>query len=242
MRSLKRTSHLEEIDTEGSWAISYGDMVTLLMCFFILFFSVDQKREHEVSLQAALLQIFSPQEHAAESTPSYPTINVGTKDEKGMSDEILEQWHGVAHKVGNKILVEFPDVSFFASGKIELTGEGKESLAKFVEKYMPFAGQHMIGIRAFTDTKKVMSSRRRRPAQLYTDNLELSALRSVATIRTLQKLGIPLDRMRAGGYGELKLTAEELTKTSTSIPSNETILNLARRVVLVIEPGGKYDL
>jgi chemotaxis protein MotB len=241
MRGLNRKINHVEIDSEGSWAISYGDMVTLLMCFFILFFAIDKKREHETSLQAALLQIFSPKEHNAESTPSYPTINIGDKNEHGMSEEVLKDWHGVAHKVGNKILVEFPAVSFFKSGEIELTAEGKASLAKFVEKYVPFAGQHMIGIRAFTDTKKVMSSKRR-PKQLYLDNLELSALRSVATIRTLQKLGIPLDRMRAGGYGELKVTVDDLAKLSITESNNETLMNLARRVVLVIEPGGKYDL
>jgi len=40
-RRSRVTSH-SEIDSEGSWAISYGDMVTLLLTFFIIFFAADK--------------------------------------------------------------------------------------------------------------------------------------------------------------------------------------------------------
>jgi len=40
-QTLRQTEEsLQAVDTEGSWAISYGDMVTLLLTFFILFSSL----------------------------------------------------------------------------------------------------------------------------------------------------------------------------------------------------------
>ena len=44
MKTLRKYRQLAteegEIDSEGSWAISYGDMITLLLTFFILFFNM----------------------------------------------------------------------------------------------------------------------------------------------------------------------------------------------------------
>ena len=48
MKRLKREQEQIHIDTEGSWAISYGDMITLLLGFFILFFSLEPETKKRV--------------------------------------------------------------------------------------------------------------------------------------------------------------------------------------------------
>ncbi len=51
-----RSGHASaEVDSEGSWAISYGDMVTLLLTFFILFFSLDSTPQKYTAIQDALV-------------------------------------------------------------------------------------------------------------------------------------------------------------------------------------------
>lgn len=231
-RISKYSSH-DDIDSEGSWAISYGDMVTLLLCFFILFFSVDPTNTYRENLQQAILKILeqnttksSQQQVAGEA----PTMSLGKLPQPGMDENILKQWPGVPHKIGKKILVEFPGVSFFNFSKVELTKDGIITLRQFYEKYLPYAGQNKLVIRAFTDRKQVLNDNPR-----YKDNLELSALRSVAAMRELSKFGLPLNRMRLGGYGEFQWTPTELE----SIPIERrpaAMLDLARRIVLVIEP------
>ena len=57
-------------------------------------------------------------------------------------------------------------------------------------------------------------------------------------MRVLQKAGIPLNRMKLGGFGELKLAIEDLQSVLGRAPSSDERLKLARRVVLVIEPDG----
>lgn len=113
-----------------------------------------------------------------------------------------------------------------------MTAAGRTVLQDFIKTYLPYAGQYKVGIRAFTDHKKIDPRKNHR----FKDNLELSALRSISTMRILQGSGIPLERIQVGGYGELTVTAEELAKISSDIRAPASTLDLARKIVLVIQP------
>lgn len=232
-------SEAQEVDSDGSWAISYGDMITLLLAFFILFFSTDPQRDRlKLMEQSLIIKLDSTYkakpDESASGNDRTPASEVIATDLMGP-----EQFKAKVYKVGERLIVEFPRTSFFGLGKVELTKEGERELGGFVQKYMPYAGNYILGIRAFTDNKKVIQNENRR----FNDNLELSALRSVAAMRVLQKNGVPLNRMRLGGYGELNLTAEDLAQAVKTEPDYVTNgIALARKVVLVIEPEMKEDL
>lgn len=230
----RRYDEHEEVDTEGSWAVSYGDMVTLLLTFFIIFFSTDPKQgtKQRVELKVSLIEAFKNKNLYSSDKGNSTKLNIGKKDEEGIDKETLNKLKGVAHDKGNHIIVEFPYVSFFNSGKVELTQEGIQAIENFVKVYMPYAGNYNIGIRAFADKRAVRNIKTRK----FSDNLELSALRSVATMRVLQKAGIPLSRLKTGGYGELILTAKELEEIPAEKRAPSSELDLARKIVLVIEP------
>lgn len=224
----------EELDTEGSWAVSYGDMVTLLLTFFIIFFSTDPKQgtKQRLELKVSLIESLKTKSKSNSELGNSNKVSVGNKKEEGIDKEILKKWDGVAHDKGNHILIEFPHISFFDSGKIDLTKAGMAALVNFVKVYEPYAGNYTLSIRAFADNKQVKNSKLLK----FSDNLELTALRSVATMRVLQKAGIPLNRIKTGGYGELMITARELEEVPKEKRFPTMELDLARKVVLVIEP------
>lgn len=239
-RNISKTQEL--VDSEGSWAISYGDMVTLLLAFFVLFFTVNPNEERKELLQETLLlelsetstitRKISSADLSQPKTTSSSDIAVGVavKEEATNIDEkILKSWSGKVYKSGQRIIVDFPNTSFFHLGKEDVNNDGMKALKEFVEVYMPYAGQYTLGIRAYTDTRKVMNGRR------FRDNLELSALRSISTMRILSTLGIPMDKMKLGGYGELQLTIEELNRLATETGAKDP-MSFARKIVLVIEP------
>ena len=243
---LKRrsTDEHEEVDAEGSWAVSYGDMVTLLLTFFILFFSTEptKKDSQRQALKISLIETLQknssqPVVRAPKGVASMSTMS-SNANEVGMDSEVLKAWNGVAHDMGNHVVIDFPQVSFFRSGKVDLTAEGAVALKQFVQVYMPYAGNYTLSVRAFTDTKQVKAIKNRK----FEDNLELSALRAVAGMRVLQHSGIPLDRIKLGGYGESTITAKELESVAPQmrgLASDKEALSLARRIVLVIEPEEK---
>jgi flagellar motor protein MotB len=171
LRRRRLTNHVE-VDTEGSWAISYGDMITLLLSFFILFFSTNKDRDRMNAMEDALFTVLSkPDRTPASASPA-------SAAEPKVEDKVRDELAAQVYKVGNRLIVEFPSVSFFHFGKVEVTKEGQKELEKFTKLFLPYAGNYVVGIRAFTDHKKVL----RRKTARFQDNLELSALRSIASM------------------------------------------------------------
>lgn len=231
----------EEADSEGTWAISYGDMVTLLLTFFILFFSLnpsanDSKggpQEKPNPLSISLLGKLK--EFAGPSVSDEPSTKpVGQNRNTGLFTErdFIAKTKATVFKSGQKIIIDFPDISFFRSGKIKLSKSGMNILKDFSNAYMPFMGNFNLVIQAYADTKKVKNLKNLK----FSDNLELSALRGVATLRFLQSIGIPLRDMKVAGYGEIEITKDKLEALPKNKKNPKYILGLARRVVLVIEP------
>ena len=233
MKGLARPESRRQVkfDSEGSWAISYGDMVTLLLAFFILFFSVDpQERDNKVLQESLLARIYSLENGA----PSQSSITPGQKQSLPNDvtvKEYVKKWGARIEQVGVRLYVEFPDISFFDSGETALKPESIHFLQDFAAVYVPFSGQHTLSVLGFTDDIPV----RRVSWRAFQDNLELSALRAVSAERVLQNAGIPLARMRLSGFG--------VRKPPEGIPDEESEKWLenwrnaqARKIVLVVEP------
>lgn len=219
----KRFQNLVEADGEGTWAISYGDMVTLLLTFFIVFFSADkftqQKREKFNFLEQSKVQDQMSKDLIAGVFPD---------------QEIKEKLQGKVYKQGQKIFIEFLGLSFFNSAKTEIRTEAKKVLNNFYNSYLPYMSRYNIAVRAFADPRPLKPKTQAR----YKDNLELSTLRSLEVVRFFEKQGIPLDKIRIQGYGELLLTESDLEKISNEdfVRKPSSIYDLARTIVIIIEP------
>lgn len=229
-RILRKRESTDDTDAEGSWAISYGDMITLLLTFFILYFNIDTKKtEQKDQLQKAIISEFgqtknSTKEHTANETPH---MSMGDQKNGEIDENTLKDWGGTLHRENNKLVIEFPNTTFFDLGKVDVKESSVYNLQEFAKKYVKFAGTNSLSVKAFTDSVPVTENQR------YRDNLELSALRAIAAMRVLQHAGIPLDRMKIAGNGE----------TLTREPSSERKSDeFARKVILVIEPFTKEKL
>lgn len=233
MKELRRGRKFEHVDTEGSWAISYGDMITLLLSFFVLYFTVDHKRVQERQLANSLLvRLVESGVQSAKQPAGKTDLNIGKEPGEGIEPMVLADAGAKVHYIGDQLIIEFDKISFFPLGVVDLTSSGREVLANFAASFIPFAGKYDLVIRAFTDTRPVKSKTGR-----FQDNLELSALRSIAAMRVLQEFGVPLRDMRIGGLGELKLPDEpKLGDREVAANGAADPLRYARKVILVIEP------
>lgn len=215
IRPKRRT--VTENNVEGSWAISYGDMLTLLLAFFVLFFSIDQQEIQEELLQRSILATLSAKSFEKEHPEKFDDdVKESQFDYVGLE----------VKKMGKRVVVEFPDKSFFYSGQTELTKKGIKTLREFAEKFTPFAGKSLINVVGYTDDRPVKN-----PTWRYKDNLELSVLRAVSAQRVLQDAGIPIDRTRIGGFGVKELIEKEMPEEEVRLKRS-----YSRTIVLVIEP------
>lgn len=227
VRLLKKSHyHEEEADSEGTWALSYGDMITLLLSFFVIFFTTDPKQAKLEKMNRHLS--FQLENLIPAAAPVSSEVGNGPKvDMPALAGLAIR-----TQTVNDNIVVTFNATSFYDSGSLVLTSQGEKLLTDFAEKYLPYAGNYRLAVKGFTDKRKVR--KRKEQIKKYDDNLELSALRSLSAMRLLQNAGVPLNRMEIAGSGELETIDRVLPRVEGLTP--EEINAYSRTVVLVIQP------
>lgn len=215
MRIKNKYIHSGESE-EGSWAISYGDMVTLLLSFFVLFFSIDFKKSGEKDLDNSLQGIFT-------------TSQIDHKSDQNLvqNDFNIDGMEMVRVKDGTFLLF-FKGVSFYNSAKYDLTDEAKKSLREFSDKFIPMSGKYKIRVQAYTDNRLVKNTKKR----TFRDNLELSVLRSLSVVRQLNANGIPSRRIEISGKGEMSDRINKLLMLDKVTKKEKE--SLSRTISLVI--------
>jgi len=195
-----------------AWMATFADMVTLLLCFFVLLLSftntdVTNFRRLLGSIQEALgVQL---EDKTALSTP-YADNNFKERRSVKESREIVELGARLKQFIHSKdlthmarvssdksgVMLRFNNSAVFDRGAVELTPDARKAL-DIVIAGMENKNFNLI-IRGHTDGALPESS-------LYASNWELSAARAAACLRyILAHSDVPPDRMKAVGYASAK--------------------------------------
>ena len=194
------------------WMATFADMVTLLLCFFVLLLSFTNQditnfRVLMGSIQEALGVQY--EDSAALSTPYADTT---FKERESVRDnrQIVELGVLLKKAIRAKDLTHMAKVStdksgvmlrlnsqvVFAKGSVELTPEAKQALQMVIES-MEKTDFNLV-IRGHTDGETPEST-------LYSSNWDLSAARAARCLRyILEHSDIPAVRMKAVGYAGSK--------------------------------------
>jgi len=197
------------------WVVTYGDMMSLLLTFFILlvsFSSIQESKFKEAmeSLQGALGVLdkyptaldfktrIVPTPRQTDSSEIYYMIR---KVEQYLVNAKLDKAVDVSlEKDGVRIRIK--DQLMFASGSASLRAAAHPVLDKVAE-LIDGAGQE-VDVTGHTDTVPIHSER-------YPSNWDLSAARAVSVARYLQARGIDPRRLRAVGCGPYQPLADNAT-------------------------------
>lgn len=211
----------QSAEIENSWEISYGDMITLLLAFFVMFFNIKTETINMKLIKKDLDKYFSNKKEGREPT-SIPGAAENHGPQKAnlpiISSEVQNSLKVQSNIYGQNILVDFPDIEFFKSGKVVLTEKGKTALSEFTKAISNHLGSFRLVVRGYTDNTPLKHSK-------FKDNLELSAARSIAAIRFMNSKGIDTQYMRIAGYGESDGSRETKVQTATQ-----------RKISIVLEP------
>ncbi len=213
----------EEAAIDSSWMDTYGDMVTLLLCFFVLMVAMS-------SVDVAKYEIIQAgmQEGVGKADVSRP-IEMMMID---LGDDIqaLNMEDKVALGTDSRgVVLEFGGGSFFSPGSAELNPEAIPILKRIAatlqsERYDMFD----LSIEGHTSNKKFSNAQ-------YPSNWELSSARASAVARFLEARGIARTRIKVTGYYDNIPKFPNLDPFGEPIPQNQS---KNRRVVVHIEPRG----
>ena len=217
MRKRKR----EDKKSTQEWLTTYSDMVTLLLCFFVLLFSfseIDAQKFRTImsSFQggSGVLEGGSAMDIPEELEGDMNT-NIDEEELEKLKDVIEEYAESIGLKEEITLTIEerglvirFMDSVFFDSGKAEIKSESKQILHYMAEllNREEFKEKH-IKVEGHTDSDPIIYS------TIYPTNWELSSTRATNVLRYLvENEGINGDRISSSGYSYYRSVAPNDTK------------------------------
>ena len=200
------------IPFEQEWIFTYGDLVTLLLCFFILLFSMcrtDVEKSKQIS------------ESFKGMPPGSPFIFNGQSSNLDKASKELEQLEVPddvsinASKAG--VEVTFSKTVAFEQGSVSISEKAKKTL----DKMLPIIGQLQNNIEISGHTDESDSNKK------YPSSWELSVARASVIAAFLESKLIPVERIQVAGYGDSRPRFN---------PDTAYKRNLNRRVQLLLLP------
>jgi chemotaxis protein MotB len=196
--------------------MTYGDMMSLLLTFFVLIVSFSSMQESKFeqaakSLKEAFGVMAHPESVIEFNDPLVPN-HAPTADDSDLLYEVRAVEKMILDaELDKQVAVEVRDdgVLFrlnapflFRSGGAELAEEPRGVLAEMSRFFTKFPYQ--IEVEGHTDDVPIGSAK-------FPSNWELSAARAVSVARYFQSVGMPPGRIAATGYGEYRPLAENAT-------------------------------
>lgn len=206
---------IDEREDAAPWMVTYGDMMTLLLVFFILLYTVFYFQTEDFKRDLSSLEIevdehgntISVLEYAAELREDGRQVRLeeatGLRQQRArVLEEIREiasqnNWHqnAAATATGDKVKITLDGSALFASGRSELTTQADTIFADMLRTFQRYP-DYQIRISGHTDNVPISTAR-------FSSNWELSAVRATTVLRFFAERGIDARRLTATGYADL---------------------------------------
>ena len=212
----------EKLDED--WMSTYGDMVTLLLCFFVMLATVSKPD------LALFEQIQASMNDALGDKSNERPLQLMKAD---LEDDIMSTDISDKLSLGSDaqgLVLEMDGDTFFNQGSAELSPTAEAFLKRVAatllsERYKNFK----FSVEGHTSDEKFSSPQ-------FASNWELSAARAATVVRFLESRGMPRVRMQAVGLYDVSPKYPNLDPYGEPIPNNR---RKNRRVVIHIEPSYK---
>jgi chemotaxis protein MotB len=203
---------------EGVWLISYSDMMTLLLTFFVTLLSVAKVQKHRFELMSAALS------------------QKKTGGELAQLERRLEKWiqeTGMESKVvaelgAEGLRVQFTNQLLFESGKAVLTTDGQAIVDRFLAMLATLDPSYRIAVEGYSDDVPISNA-------LFRSNWELSSQRAIEVLRRFTEHGVSKDRLSIQGFADTRPVRPLRMPDGLSLKAQQDyIRSLNRRVVIVV--------
>ena len=180
----------ENKDVVDGWMGTYGDMVTLLMAFFVMLYSAsDPDPGKYEEIVESMKEAFSKQDVENEFKELHESL-----------EEIIENKkieNAVEIELGpNGILIQIPGSSLFASGSADIMTDMAPVIVEISTAITQLLDQssyhdYMIEVEGHTDDEPIGED-----SEIFSSNWDLSAIRATGIVELLYNSGIEMDKLK----------------------------------------------
>ncbi len=222
---LKLKLKKENKDVVDGWMGTYGDMVTLLMAFFVLLYSAsdpDPGKYEEIA--ESMKEAFSKQDVENEFKKLHESL------EDIIKKKNLE--NTVEIELGpNGILIQIPGSSLFASGSADLMTDMVPVIVEIstaITQLLDESSYHdyMIEVEGHTDDEPIGKD-----SEIFSSNWDLSAIRATGIVELLYNSGIEMNKLKPIARAESIPLLPNRDENGIPIPENRA---KNRRVVIKV--------
>lgn len=184
-----RKKHEEHHGEGHGWAVSYADLLMVLLCFFIMYFKMEEESPDAASDALARISLaIRGDEGAAKAAPQKkPGTDTGVSDLASILK--IEGVRITEHK--NHLVIDL-EQSSFKSGQYKLSTDVKKQVDDVLKVLEAHKENVMVTVIGHAD-KKMMRKKR----DLLEDNFDLSAARALTVLKYIRKQGFPENRASA---------------------------------------------
>lgn len=218
-------AHDEEMHEEAEgWLISYADMMTLLVGFFVILLSfakVDDEKFEDVKKAAA------KQFGGIYQIPFGELANrlKAMLEKQGLGNQF------VIKQTSLGVNISFFGAVFFETGSADIKPDGRNLLDKLIPLMKAEAKDFQVVVEGHTDDVPLSSNGH------FKTNWELSGTRASRVINVFETFGYPKSVLTAVGYGEARPIVPNRSPEGAPIEANRA---QNRRVVIkLIKPNEK---
>lgn len=219
----------ENDDSGESWIVTYADLITLMLTFFILLYSMstlelEKFKNVMQSIQGSLGEtpVVTVDEAAADTLYVPASTNQPGAEELVLNqrrENMLKEIEQFIEQAGLKenievtifqsqIVIRIKDRFFFESGQSEINAGAIPILDKIIEIFEAYP-EFRIDIAGHTDNRPISTS-------LFPSNWELSTIRATSVLRILIDAGIAPERLTATGYADVMPLVDNDTQENRS--------------------------
>jgi chemotaxis protein MotB len=181
--------------TEESWLLSYADLITNLLLFFVVLLTA-------ANLSKGRMQQIAKSLSGAEMPASLESIR------KEIDQRITEQQ--LKELISTNVTNDGLEISLnsglvFDSGKANIRPEMEAVVSSMLKTLEPYGTRYSFAVEGHTDANPVIAG------GAFQSNWDLAAERAIVVRERLENVGIPRERIRVEGYADTKpLPPEQL--------------------------------
>jgi chemotaxis protein MotB len=194
-------------DDDSSWLITYADLMTLLLVFFVLLYSLSSLEKEKYKARVETMHSNTARGESGFDQSVNTKISIeditGLRSREKVLIRQINKFVRQSDQSENinfvsrdgKIIITVSGETLFSSGSADLNSGALPVFRQMIQIFEAFP-EYLINIKGHTDDIPIST-----PA--FPSNWELSAIRATTVLKHLVSMGIKPQRLTATGYGDI---------------------------------------